>query len=163
MKYHAWVNADFLLEKCLVGVLDVPLKWYPAHFTAFTKYWHVHLNQFSYPLVSLLQLGRLSHLDDLDILFLHRGLSSRPLQMHKLLNFAMRSVLPILFSPGVHVGFVWFLDSPKLVIRLMECLHRQILPVLSNLAALLRVCSVHLWSIHCHHSVIQFLVGVMHI
>ncbi|CAM6030789.1 unnamed protein product [Sphagnum balticum] len=25
MKYHAWVNADFLLEKCLVGVLDVPL------------------------------------------------------------------------------------------------------------------------------------------
>jgi len=26
MKYHAWVNADFLLEKCLVGVLDVPLK-----------------------------------------------------------------------------------------------------------------------------------------
>lgn len=23
-KYHAWVNAEFLLEKCLVGVLDVP-------------------------------------------------------------------------------------------------------------------------------------------
>lgn len=21
-KYHAWVNADFLLEKCLVGTLD---------------------------------------------------------------------------------------------------------------------------------------------
>lgn len=21
-KYHAWVNADFLLEKCLVGILD---------------------------------------------------------------------------------------------------------------------------------------------
>jgi len=24
MKYHAWVNAEFLLEKCLVGVLDIP-------------------------------------------------------------------------------------------------------------------------------------------
>uniref|UniRef100_A0A0D6R9G4 Cytochrome b5 heme-binding domain-containing protein n=1 Tax=Araucaria cunninghamii TaxID=56994 RepID=A0A0D6R9G4_ARACU len=24
-KYHAWVNAEFLLEKCLVGALDVPL------------------------------------------------------------------------------------------------------------------------------------------
>lgn len=23
-KYHAWVNAEFLLEKCLVGFLDVP-------------------------------------------------------------------------------------------------------------------------------------------
>lgn len=21
-KYHAWVNAEFLLEKCLVGILD---------------------------------------------------------------------------------------------------------------------------------------------
>jgi hypothetical protein len=21
-KYHAWVNAEFLLEKCLVGTLD---------------------------------------------------------------------------------------------------------------------------------------------
>lgn len=24
-KYHAWVNAEFLLEKCLVGFLDVPM------------------------------------------------------------------------------------------------------------------------------------------
>jgi len=23
-KYHAWVNAEFLLEKCIVGVLDIP-------------------------------------------------------------------------------------------------------------------------------------------
>ncbi|KAL3693586.1 hypothetical protein R1sor_007237 [Riccia sorocarpa] len=23
-KYHAWVNAEFLLEKCMVGLLDVP-------------------------------------------------------------------------------------------------------------------------------------------
>lgn len=23
-KYHEWVNAEFLLEKCLVGVLDIP-------------------------------------------------------------------------------------------------------------------------------------------
>lgn len=23
-KYHAWVNAEFLMEKCMVGVLDVP-------------------------------------------------------------------------------------------------------------------------------------------
>lgn len=21
-KYHAWVNAEFLMEKCLVGILD---------------------------------------------------------------------------------------------------------------------------------------------
>lgn len=25
-KYHAWVNAEFLLEKCLVGFLDVPME-----------------------------------------------------------------------------------------------------------------------------------------
>ncbi|KAG0557987.1 hypothetical protein M758_11G166500 [Ceratodon purpureus] len=23
-KYHAWVNAEFLMEKCMVGILDVP-------------------------------------------------------------------------------------------------------------------------------------------
>ncbi|CAK7330897.1 unnamed protein product [Dovyalis caffra] len=26
-KYHAWVNAEFLLEKCLVGTLDVEIKF----------------------------------------------------------------------------------------------------------------------------------------
>jgi len=23
-KYHAWVNAEFLMEKCMVGILDTP-------------------------------------------------------------------------------------------------------------------------------------------
>jgi hypothetical protein len=73
VKYHAWVNAEFLLEKCLVGVLDIPATW---HTCAVFLYYQVlacafNYTQMRYDLVGLLWLPQqlLSHLDDLDILF----------------------------------------------------------------------------------------------